>query len=185
VAFSLAAITAETKTPKRGSLPSTDPAGRLRLSILNVQGSDPNRICWQDEEGASLETRITEIAVELITTAEINYRAASIRRHLWVSEKRDALRERKEEDRRAAEVVERATAIAAGKAKLDNLLGMASDYRQARAIRLFVGAMRRRWRHGNGELAPSSFEDWCRWALAEADTIDPAKNFARLVLEND
>jgi hypothetical protein len=179
VAFSLAAIATETRTSKRGASPSTDPAGRLRLSILNVLGSDRDRISWQDEKGASLETRITDIAVELIATAEINYREACIRRHLWVSEKRDAIRERLAENRRVAQVAARTNAAAVGKARLDNLLGMASDYRQARAIRLFVAAMRRRCRDGDGFLALDGFEDWCRWALAEADTLDPAKNWSK------
>jgi hypothetical protein len=58
----------------------------------------------EDEEGAPLETRLTDIAVELIATAEINYREACIRCHLWVTEKRDTLRERMEEDRRVAEL---------------------------------------------------------------------------------
>jgi len=62
---------------------------------------------------------------------------------------------------------------------------MASDYRHARAIWLFVGATRRRSRDGDGVLALNRFEDWCRWALAEGDTLDPAKNFARFSIEHD
>jgi hypothetical protein len=179
VAFSLTAVEAEARKSKRGASPSTDRADRLRLVILNVHGSDPDRISWEDREGASLEARITDIVVELIATAEINYREACLRRHLWVTEKKDALRERMEEDRRVAEVAARADAVAVGKVRLDNLLGMASNYRQARAIRLFVGAMRRRLRDGDGALARDGFEDWCRWALTEADNLDPAKNLAK------
>jgi hypothetical protein len=72
---------------------------------------------------------------------------------LWVTEKREALWERMEEDRRVAEVAARANAVAVGKARLPNLLGMTSDSRQARAIRLFVGAMRRRLRDKDGAMA--------------------------------
>lgn len=148
-----------------------------------MHGSNPERISWEDGEGAPLETRVAEIAVELIATAEINYREACIRRHLWVTEKRDALRERMEEERRLAEVAARANAVAVGKVRLDNLLGMASDYRQARAIRLFVGAMRRRLRDGEDAPARDGFEDWCHWALTEADNLDPAKNLAKFSIE--
>jgi hypothetical protein len=42
-----------------------------------------------------------------------------------------------------AEATALANAVAVEMGRLDNLLGMA-DYRQARAIRLFVGAIRRR-----------------------------------------
>jgi hypothetical protein len=54
---------------------------------------------------------------------------------------------------------------------------MASDYRQARAIRLFVGAMRQRLRDGDGTLARDGFEDSCHWALT--DNLDPANNDRR------
>jgi hypothetical protein len=61
---------------------------------------------------------------------------------------------------------------------------MATDYRQARAIRLFVSAMRRRARDSDGELARFGFEDWCHWALAQADELDPAKNLANFSIES-
>jgi hypothetical protein len=68
---------------------------RLRLAILDVHGREPERFAWQDGEGRALEAQITDIAVELVTTAEINYREACIRRHHWVAEKREALRGRR------------------------------------------------------------------------------------------
>lgn len=52
-----------------------------------------------------------ETCIVVIATAEINYREACIRRHLWVTEKRDALRERMVEDRRVAAAA-RANAVA-------------------------------------------------------------------------
>jgi hypothetical protein len=82
-----------------------------------------------------------------------------------------------------AEATALANAVAVKKGRLDNLLGRASDYRQARAIRLFVGAIRRRFRDAEGTLEEARFEDWCRWALAQADELDPAKNLAKLFIE--
>jgi hypothetical protein len=154
---------------------------RLRLSILDVHGSKPERFAWEDGEARALEAQITDIAVELVTTAEINYREACMRRHLWVVEKREALKERLEDERRAAEVAKQNHADAVAKARLDNLLGMATDYQQARAIRLFVSAMRRS-RGADG--ARIDFEDWCHWALAQADDLDPAKNLAKFSIES-
>jgi hypothetical protein len=75
------------------------------------------------QEEAPLEGRAAEIAVELVATAETSYREACIRRHLWVTEKGDALWERMEEDRRVAEVAARAE-VAAGRThsrRLDRL----------------------------------------------------------------
>ena len=155
----------------------------LGQTVLNVHGDHPERSSWEDEEGAPLETRVTEIAVELIATAEINYREACLRRHLWVTEKRRDLRAHMDEERREAEATALANAVAREKGRLDNLLGMASDYRQARAIRLFVGTIQQRLRDAEGTLDGARFEDWCRWALAQADELDPAKNLARLSIE--
>jgi hypothetical protein len=72
-------------------------------------------------------------------------------------------------------------ATAASKARLDNLIGMATDYRQAQVIRLFVGAMRRRSLDADGALARKEFEVWCNWALAEADELDPTKSFPKSI----
>jgi hypothetical protein len=128
VAFRLTAVAPETRKSKREVSASADRADRLQLSILNVQGRNPELISWEDGEGAPLEIRITEIAVELIATAEINYRDACIRRHLWVSEKREAIRERMAEERRMAEVTARANAIAFGRARLDIRAGSSSYF---------------------------------------------------------
>jgi hypothetical protein len=45
--------------------------------------------------------------------------------------------------------------------------------------------MRRRWRDGGGIVAWDGFEDWYRWALAEADMVDHASNLARFSIEHD
>lgn len=73
------------------------------LSMLDVHGSNPERISWEDGQGTPLENRAAEIAVELIATAEINYREACLRRHLWVMQKGRDLRARMDEERREAE----------------------------------------------------------------------------------
>jgi hypothetical protein len=54
---------------------------------LDVHGADPERIAWEDSEEVALEALITDIAVELITTAEINYRDACTRPSLGVGRK--------------------------------------------------------------------------------------------------
>jgi hypothetical protein len=107
-----------------------------------------------------------------------------VRRHLWVAEKREALREGLEEEKRAAEVSVQTRAVAVSKARLDNLIGKATDYRQAQVIRRLVGAMRRRSPDADGTLARIDFEDWCRWALAQADDLDPARNLAKVSLQS-
>jgi hypothetical protein len=43
--------------------------------------------------------------------------------------------------------------------------------------------MRRRSRDADGGLVEKDFEDWCHWALAEADKLDPAKNLAKFSIK--
>ena len=82
VAFRLTALVLETKMSKCGGPLALNQADRLRLSILDVHGSKPERVVWEDGEALPLEAQITDIAVELVTTAEINYRQACMPHHL-------------------------------------------------------------------------------------------------------
>jgi hypothetical protein len=50
--------------------PDADEA-KLSLSILQSPGSENERIAWQDDEQSKVETRITEIAIQIILTAEL------------------------------------------------------------------------------------------------------------------
>jgi hypothetical protein len=34
-----------------------------------------------------------------------------------------------------------------------------------------------------GTLSGAGLEDWCSWALAQADELDPAKNLAKFSLD--
>jgi len=61
---------------------------------------------------------------------------------------------------------------------------MASDYRQARAIRAFRRCHATTIADRDAALARDDFEDWCHWALTEADNLDPAKNLAKFSIES-
>jgi hypothetical protein len=50
---------------------------RLCLSILKGWGSEEVLATWQDDDVQKLEARMTEIAIQLILTAEIKYRETS------------------------------------------------------------------------------------------------------------
>jgi hypothetical protein len=177
VAFKLTRVPLAAKKSK----PITDRLDRLRLSILDVHGARPERIAWEDSEEVVLETLMTDIVVELTTTAEINYRDTCARRHLWVTEKREALQRRLEEERASAEAAAHDHGVALRRARRENLFGMVTDYRRARTIRLFVSAMRRRFSEGSGMVAQADFEGWCDWALVQADDLDPVKNLESLL----
>jgi hypothetical protein len=53
------------------------------LSILKGWGSEEVLASWQDDDAQKLETRITDICVELILTAELKYRENAAHQYQW------------------------------------------------------------------------------------------------------
>lgn len=53
----------------------------LALSIRRGPGSETERMTWQDNDEGKLETRMAEIAVEVILTAEIQYREMAVQHY--------------------------------------------------------------------------------------------------------
>jgi hypothetical protein len=104
------------------------------------------------------------------------------RRHLWVSEKREALQKRLAEERASSEAAARDCDEAIGRARTENLLGMARNYGQARTIRLFVSAMRRRFQVESRMATQADFDGWCDRALAQADDLDPVRKLGELLM---
>jgi hypothetical protein len=70
------------KRQKRRGYAANSPdvdAPKLSLSILQSPGSENERIAWQDDEQGKVETRITEIAIQVILSAELQYRESAMR----------------------------------------------------------------------------------------------------------
>jgi hypothetical protein len=65
----------------------------VRIAI--VAGYDRNQVraTWQDGDGRRLESFIGEIAVEVVTTAEICYRESCIRHVEWLVRRKAQLEE--------------------------------------------------------------------------------------------
>jgi hypothetical protein len=57
--------------------------------------------------------------------------------------------------------------------RVDRLLREPALLRQATDIRSYVEAVRERARDERSALAPDALEQWARWALVQADRIDP------------
>lgn len=66
---------------------------QLRLAIRAGFNSDPERASWQDGEGSRLERFIQEIAVEVVTSAEIGYRKNSVFAFEWRDQRKAQLEE--------------------------------------------------------------------------------------------
>jgi hypothetical protein len=145
---------------------------KLSLSILQSPGSENIRMAWHDDEQGKLETRVTEIAVQTILTAELQYREGALRSYEWRVQRKAELEEEERERKRQAERAERERQKRLEQARIDRLLKSAAAFQQAGAIRKYVEAIRAT----QTDSAASSGEDlerWCQWALTEAERIDP------------
>ncbi|QWG22209.1 hypothetical protein KMZ93_19825 [Bradyrhizobium sediminis] len=147
----------------------TDANEKLFLTVQHHSGVPlgvPTQ--WSDEEGSPLEDRITDIIVGMAVAGEHLHRRWVAERLAWERERREeaAREERKRVEAAARRERERLAAIA--QAKIDGLLRDAGAWREAANIRAYVDAVRQ---SADGNM--TVFDDWAKWALAEADRIDP------------
>lgn len=145
---------------------------KLSLSILQSPGSENIRMAWQDDEQGKLETRVTEIAVEIILNAELQYREGAVRSYEWRVQRKAELEEESRERKRQAERAERERQKRLEQARIDRLLKSAAAFQQAGAIRKYVEAIRAT-QTDSAASSGEELERWCQWALAEAERIDP------------
>jgi hypothetical protein len=146
---------------------------KLSFAILRGAWSETERIAWQDDDTGKLDTRITEIAVELILTAELQHREGAVRRHQWRVERKAQLEEEERQRQLEAARAERERRKRLEQARIDRLLKDAAAFQQASEIRKYVQAIR--LVHAQGcDNSSEALEQWSRWAFAEADRIDPA-----------
>lgn len=140
----------------------------MSLIVPSYSREDKTRITWADEPDARLETRLTEIAVELVVLAEVFHRESAQRHHGWLVERKEDHGRRKAEAEAA-----RLEAIRVRKEKFDAakrsvLLRHARDLDDAQRLRQLVEDVLKRKGETNDET-----EAWARFVRAEADRIDP------------
>jgi hypothetical protein len=64
----------------------------MSLSILESANSEAVRMTWQDDDAGKLEAHLTEIAVQIVVTAEIQHRESAVRHYQWRVERKAQLR---------------------------------------------------------------------------------------------
>jgi len=175
------------KRPKRRGYAANSPdadEAKLSLSILQSPGSENERIAWQDDGQSKVETRITEIAIQIILTAELQYRESAIRSYEWRVQRKAELEEEERERKRQAERAERERQKRLEQARIDRLLKSAAAFQQAGAIRKYIEAIRAT-QTDNSACSREELERWSQWALAEADRIDPVVGGRFLLVMQD
>lgn len=150
----------------------------LRLSIL-IEG-EKERTGWQDGEAERLESLLSEIALEIVVTAELQYREAAIRSYEWRVKRKAQLEEEARQRTLEAQRREKERLAKIEKANVDRLLGEVAALRQANDIRAYVDAVCAALRNSTESSAPEELQQWHDWALAQTDRIDPIKGAAYL-----
>lgn len=166
--------------PKRHSQLNTDREcsdARLCLSILKGWGSEPEAT-WQDDGAQKLETRMTDIAVQVILNAEIHYREGAVRHYEWRVQRKAELEEAQRKQKLEAERAEKERQKRIEQDRINRLLRDAAAFQQAGDIRKYVETIRLALTRDG--ISTEAFEKWSQWALAQADHIDPALNGAFL-----
>lgn len=163
------------RSSSRGAKQEDAGIDRLRFAMRAPYDYDREQMSWQDGEGARLESLIQDIAVEVVTAAEVNYRERCVRDFEWRVQRKAQLEEEIREQQLQAEREQREHQLRLEQARVDRLLEEAASLRRATDIRAYVDAVRRTAMGDTVSVSWDKVEQWSQWALAEADRIDPVK----------
>jgi hypothetical protein len=145
---------------------------KLCLSVVKFFGSEEVLATWQDDDVQKIETRMTDIAVQLILTAEIQYREHTLHHYQWLIKRKAELEEEERKRKLEAERAERERLKRIEQGRINRLLRDAAAFQQAGEIRKYVQAIRQAQALNGSSI--EEVEQWSQWALSQADRIDPA-----------
>jgi hypothetical protein len=146
---------------------------RLCLSILNGWGSEEVLATWQGDDLQKLEAHMTDIAIQLILTAEIKYRENVLHGYQWRIKRKAEVEEEQRKRKLEAERAEKERQKRIEQGRVDRLLRDAAAFQQAGEIRKYVESIKLTLTR-DGSSSCEEVEQWSQWALAQADRIDPA-----------
>jgi len=159
---------------------------KLCLSMVKFFGSEEVIATWQDDDAQKLEVRVTDIAVQLILTAEIQYRENALHHYQWRIKRKAELEEEERKRKLEAERAEKERQKRIEQGRINRLLKDAAAFQQAGEIRKYVEAIRLAHTCDRSSSI-DELERWSQWALAQADRIDPAigERFLKAILDED
>lgn len=145
----------------------------LRLAIRDSMHAESDRRSWQDEDEKPLEHHLAEITVEIVLTAERQYREGTVRQHEWRVERKAQLEQEERKRRLEAERAERERRTQLEQARVDRLLSDADAFKRASVIRSYVDKIRSAVERGEVDVSEADIARWSEWALGQANRIDP------------
>jgi hypothetical protein len=172
---------------KRSPRSQADQKGRkapVRLQlILDHLPEYPDLVnSWEDQDDKTIEQQIGDIAIAILVTGEMKYRAGLIRRHQWRVERREEYLEKQRLKKEEEERQRRKELQRLAEERRKRLVADTKAWRLAANIRAFIKVvLDRRAQCLDAESAPQ-FDDWLNWATGEAERIDPlSKPLAELI----
>lgn len=144
----------------------------LSLSFTHSSTGD-EKSQWSDED-RRLESKLTEILIEMLVTAEVSYRRSLVAKRQWLIDRKaeaqaELVRRRIQAEQEAREREQRLA-----RERVGRLLTQAKMIERADRIRTYATAIVSRADRIN---APAEqVAEWAAWARQEADRIDPTLN---------
>lgn len=135
---------------------------------------------WADSPEAPLETLLPQIVVHLIVAAEMQVRIGEHHRHEQRIRRKAELIEAERKQQEEAIRKERERKCRLEKASIEKLFQEAMSLRLAEDIRSYVAAINTRNTESLDPVSEERMADWSRWALEQADRIDPVRTQAFL-----
>jgi hypothetical protein len=171
VGLELDAIDSFSRNRRYEPFQAREPKARMRLVILNSPGAETERWLWEDSDTRKIENDIEEIAVRLILSAEIQYREGRVSSHEWWLKRRGQVIEEDRQAREKAEREELQRQKRLAQERVDRLLREAESLQKAETIRTYIERVQTIASQQDYDRV--AVDDWARWALDVANTLDP------------
>lgn len=153
-------------------VPDPDLPAATPLQLRIAAGTSSTVTTWQDDGEGKLETRVAEIAAELIVAGEARFRRM-LREDEERAERERLEREAREEQARLERERKRLVRLKELNDKRIADLGRSGELlRLAADVRALIGEVRTAVA-GRDDIDAATLANWEAWARAEADRIDP------------
>jgi len=158
------------------------PSGQLCLTIHEsgwyLRGS--YRKNWRDTKKKQLENLLDSFMGGL--------EAISLRRKEHIREEEEKERERRERQRQREEkakiLAEKKRRIETEQSRVDNLISEAENWKISQIVREYVAAVKESVMNGNSTICPENeLQNWAKWALDQADRLDPLEESPPSILD--
>jgi hypothetical protein len=145
----------------------------LVVKIDRGASVDGIQTIWEDKSDDRIEAHLTDVAVNVLVAGEHSCRERENSHYQWLVEYKAQLIERAKREKEEAERAERERRIKEEQARVDRLLSEAKALREAEEIRAYVASVRKLNENSMDPVSEDELRNWARWALEQADRIDP------------